>query len=741
MGRDPTTRDPKFTNPEACSFSSYYHSLTPLSFFFLNMLLQRVKSLSFTLWASVSSLSKSSDLRRISTNSKLYANKRENVCRFTCNNLTSVLKRRSFATSFEQHSSSFQKSVQAKGSHLHSDRNKNQYVSNNDNIDLYKHESYPLHEACCVGDIDVIRSLLKSFEVDIHQYDKRGYTALHVACDADQTAIAEILIKEGYANVDKRTTTRRLDNINAKKSVSSGQISNSTDVDAAYASKLVNAASDVEAGIRVFPGSAPLHIACMRGNMPLVRMLLRVGEATPDITTLPHGQTPFICACKYGQLHTVMALVDEGLCKPQTRDLAGRTALHEACLQGHVEVVKYLLQLPVLWLEATDKDGSTPLLLASASNQEAVVKVLLKEGANVTHKDNNGATALSLACGGGHIEVARMLALDSDASLTSNISVLGRPMVSSTSNVASPKDDNGASGAGVLRTGINMDVKDVTGWTALHYASANGHADMVQVCLTELQCQVNMRTKRGETALHLAASRGHYAAAQALLTAGARVDVQHQYGRTPLHVAAGSGHDQIILLLVDRYHANANSIDDDGRTPLMDACGGGHASSVRLLLKQGRAKVNIQKVGGRSALHIAVQTGVVASLNALLEGNADIGLLTAHGDSALHVAALFGKNACIQVLLAAGADPLQRNGAGLTPAEVARAAKKPGAVAIFEQALTEKRRTSTLDEPTATITKPHLRSQQHPIDSMTKDVKSSGRVLKKDPNPKQKKLK
>jgi ankyrin repeat protein len=163
--------------------------------------------------------------------------------------------------------------------------------------------------------------------------------------------------------------------------------------------------------------------------------------------------------------------------------------------------------------------------------------------------------------------------------------------------------------------------------------------------------------------------------------------------RSPLHLAAAHGHDNVVLLLVDQYHANTNAIDDDGRTPLHDASAGGHTGAMRILLTQGRAKIGIKKVGGKTAVHLAAARGVVSALKLLVQGHqADVGCVTARGDSALHISSQFGKNACITVLIENGSDLLLRNSVGQTALDVARAAGKHGAVVLLERAMESKKR-------------------------------------------------
>ena len=48
-------------------------------------------------------------------------------------------------------------------------------------------------------------------------------------------------------------------------------------------------------------------------------------------------------------------------------------------------------------MEAKDAEGNTPLLVAAANGQEAIIRILLKSGAKVTAMNRNDQTVFHLA--------------------------------------------------------------------------------------------------------------------------------------------------------------------------------------------------------------------------------------------------------------------------------------------------------------------------------------------------------
>ena len=84
-------------------------------------------------------------------------------------------------------------------------------------------------------------------------------------------------------------------------------------------------------------------------------------------------------------------------------------ALLEAVAAGHNEAVEFLLQLETVNVDCTNEEGKTALMLACERGQEDIVHSLLSAGANVNLQDNNGWTALMRASKHNHISIINML--------------------------------------------------------------------------------------------------------------------------------------------------------------------------------------------------------------------------------------------------------------------------------------------------------------------------------------------
>jgi ankyrin repeat protein len=74
----------------------------------------------------------------------------------------------------------------------------------------------------------------------------------------------------------------------------------------------------------------------------------------------------------------------------------GMTALHMACMHGHLEVVQILLDRGAN-VHVRDNNGSFPLHVAAAFNHADVCRLLLEYGADPDRKDWRNMTALEVA--------------------------------------------------------------------------------------------------------------------------------------------------------------------------------------------------------------------------------------------------------------------------------------------------------------------------------------------------------
>lgn len=150
-------------------------------------------------------------------------------------------------------------------------------------------------------------------------------------------------------------------------------------------------------------GNTALHIACQDGSTDIVRTLLepvRYQETMNNNYDIPYqaipqdftianyeGKTCLHLAALNGHLDIVEILETYGV-NLNMKDLkTGRTILHSACLAGDIHLVRRLVKSKACVINARAYDGSTPFDLARIKGDEAICMVLAAAGARYGYED------------------------------------------------------------------------------------------------------------------------------------------------------------------------------------------------------------------------------------------------------------------------------------------------------------------------------------------------------------------
>jgi len=90
---------------------------------------------------------------------------------------------------------------------------------------------------------------------------------------------------------------------------------------------------------------------------------------------------------------------------------------------------------------------------------------------------------------------------------------------------------------GLIRNGINVNIKAMMNATPLYYAALVNADVAVLQCLVSLGADINAKADNGSTPLHEAVMNGDFEAIRFLVSNGADVNAQDEFGVTPLAIA------------------------------------------------------------------------------------------------------------------------------------------------------------------------------------------------------------
>lgn len=342
-------------------------------------------------------------------------------------------------------------------------------------------------------------------------------------------------------------------------------------------------------------------------------------------------------------------------------------------------------------INASDRDGRTPLTEAAANLRVAAVQMLIDKGADVNAIDNDGCGALVSAFynassmefrsfiflgdwayvnagknawtgmemplqGRGKTVVSLLVKDGADINRKFALSRFFDTTYVHSPNAQTPLNKNftilaWASVVGdaklvtlLLDKGADPDIKLKDGSTALMWAAILGRSEVVNV----------LRAHGAEQTLLIAAMIGDKEAVQHFVQAGAEVNEKHALARTVLMEAAWGGDPDTVALVVDRG-ADLNAKDAYGRTALMEAIWGGKLDVARLLLDRG-ADPNATNAFGRTALMEAAWADRPDAVTLLVNHGADLDAKDACGTTALTSAVEMGHVGIAKLLIDKGAN-------------------------------------------------------------------------------------
>ncbi len=328
----------------------------------------------------------------------------------------------------------------------------------------------------------------------------------------------------------------------------------------------------------------------------------------------------------------------------------GYTALHYACLNGHIEIVKKLLDKNNNVINFVNNERETPLHLASKNGHTEIVDLLIKNGAITDEGNKYGYTPLHWASQNGNIDIVKaLLANGAD------------PTIVDTKDNYTPLHVVSFKGYTEIVRELLQNYPDFINevdkqkYTALHWASKEGHTETVEILL-ENGAETNKSTIKNNTPLHLASMEGHTDTVKILLENGADPTRVEKDNNTPLHLASRKGHTDTVEILL-KNGADPKMVEKNRYTPLHIASFEGHTEIVRKLLENCPDIINEVDNQKNTALHWASREGHTDTVNLLLNKVDNIDPVNETGDTPLLCASRRNNNKnTAEVLLNAGAN-------------------------------------------------------------------------------------
>jgi ankyrin repeat protein len=276
-------------------------------------------------------------------------------------------------------------------------------------------------------------------------------------------------------------------------------------------------------------------------------MTAAVGPVLGQSQTTPHALADLIQA---GNRKTALDRLRTGGADVNEAQPDGTRPIHWAVYRVDYELIEALIARKAK-VDVTNEFGSTPLAEAVKLADARMVKLLLDAGAGVEGANQDGETALMLAIKTGELPIVEMLVKGGARVNTVEKFQNQTPLMwaaAASKNAGEMVKLLLSKGADVKPRALYSDwpnqitsepraqYRPVGGLTALLYASRNGCNDCVDA-LIGAGADVNVPTPEGVTPLMVALDNDHNDAARLLLDRGADPHVPDWWGRTALYIA------------------------------------------------------------------------------------------------------------------------------------------------------------------------------------------------------------
>ncbi len=309
----------------------------------------------------------------------------------------------------------------------------------------------------------------------------------------------------------------------------------------------------------------------------------------------------------------------------------GKTPLHEAVLfsskdeaklvDSRVKILDYLIRKGAN-IDARDDNGKTPLLLSiETTNQEvedAQWKIfnhlVLVNGAKINTQYN----VFELLRSKGYSRIADSIIKELENKLFNAVS---------NNNINEVKR--------LTNQGVDIDILNSDRKTLLHIAVQVGDLELVQFIVEKIK-NPDMQDRNGKTAMHIAAVNNRTDIVICLVEEGANHTIKDADNKSPLNLLDDASRSRMVTFL--RVNSGIRLIN------IIRRQGFNKNSDIKVLeiidlLEQGVVDVNYTNTYGETPLYFAASVGDLDIIRHLIEKGANVNTKTKRGDNPLYISA------------------------------------------------------------------------------------------------------
>ncbi|ENH75185.1 Ankyrin-1 [Fusarium oxysporum f. sp. cubense race 1] len=356
----------------------------------------------------------------------------------------------------------------------------------------------PLHIAVDWGNLEMVEIILSSrFFIDIDAKGEKEYTALGIAATTGRLDIVSMLLDHG-ADPNMRNGQR---NSSAPLHIAANKGHRSIVIEL------------LKRGADPYPEttkeSSAFHAACIGGWLDVMETFLEVVDDVGELVNFEWGWagTPLKAAASGGRLDAVKLLLSKGADPKnqlQSKINRGQTIIHAAAEGGNTQVLETILEaVDDLSLEIRDRAQRTPLWYACVEGHEDMVKYLLERGASTDVIFDDGDNIIPIIVSGGSEKNLKLVLeknpnLDTDCILPDGETPLFKAVNSGHDKVVPI----------LLERGADVNRKSKYGNVPIFGAITNRQYDTLRILLEHESIDLTQRDSFDRTALQIAQQSG-----------------------------------------------------------------------------------------------------------------------------------------------------------------------------------------------------------------------------------------
>ena len=517
-----------------------------------------------------------------------------------------------------------------------------------------------LHAACFQENTQDVQTLLEA-ETDVNHASSAGHTPLHIAVAKNNISLVTLLLNHNadvnsvncdqqtplHVAVDKVEETIMQKLLSKKADFTLKDLAGNTCLHLAVHIKDTKPGF-IKAGASIIDHWSSVPPSYQPCNRQTVQAIIEHGA---DVNAVNNkGQTALWFACCDGRIDLVKNLLDKGA-DPNIADKNGESCLH-AAIYGmcNSETIQGLIDHGSN-VNAINKDGASPLLLACSAAQTDSVKLLLKAKAdpNIAYADGDSSlhTAISADC-----EKETLQELIDSGGHVNSLNARGRTallfgcLYRQTDSVMA-----------LLEAGADPAIDDDESFSCIHAAVDGRCSTETLQALIDHGAYIDAKRKDGTNALLRACTTGQSGSVKFLLEAGAEVNVVKPNGNTCLHEAVCGECSNESLHTIIAQGTDVNAVNNRGESALLLACTLAQAESAKLLMDEG-ADPDIFTVDGYTSLHVVIYfCWSHEILQEMMRHKPHLEAQNKDGHTALFLACYYGQQTSIRILLEAASNP------------------------------------------------------------------------------------